>query len=153
MRPEEDLRVPEGADRDFTVGVFVVKQNEVLLLKHRKLGVWLQPGGHIEERETPDEAARREVLEETGYRVELIGSEEKVSEESFDLPEPFNVNLHRIKEGHWHCDLQYLARVDGREQDYEYEDEFIGWFSREELEDLDMPENAQNTALKALDSV
>ena len=57
--------------RDFTVAVFVVWQGCVLLHPHRKLGLWLPPGGHIEANELPDEAAVREVLEESGVRIVL----------------------------------------------------------------------------------
>ena len=52
--------------REFTVAVFVVHEGRVLLLAHPKLGRWLPPGGHIEPNELPDEAAVREVEEETG---------------------------------------------------------------------------------------
>lgn len=39
----------------------------VLLVHHRRLARWLQPGGHVDpEDESPDAAARREVEEETG---------------------------------------------------------------------------------------
>src|SRR5262249_42904604 len=37
-----------------------------LLIKHRRLGTWLPPGGEIEPGETPFEAAKRELFEETG---------------------------------------------------------------------------------------
>lgn len=146
------MHIPEDADRDFTTGMFVIRDGRILLLRHRKLDQWLQPGGHVEDGETPDEAAKREALEETGYRVELKSSTERINEGSIDLPEPFNVNLHRIKDGHWHCDFQYLAELSGdRKDDYEYEDENIGWFSKEELKNLDMPGNCRKTCLKALD--
>jgi len=59
--------------RNFTVATFVVTEQKVLLLYHRKLRKWLPPGGHIEPNELPDEAAVREVKEETGIDVELIG--------------------------------------------------------------------------------
>ena len=59
--------------RHFTVAVFVVHAGRVLLHYHRKLGRWLPPGGHIEDNELPDDAARREVLEETGVHIRLTG--------------------------------------------------------------------------------
>ncbi len=43
-----------------------------LLHWHRKVGLWLPPGGHIEANEDPTEAALREVLEETGMQVEIV---------------------------------------------------------------------------------
>ncbi len=53
----------------FTASGFVGSSDgsALLLILHRKLGRWLQPGGHYEaEDATVDEAARREVFEETG---------------------------------------------------------------------------------------
>ena len=40
--------------RHFTVAVFVVRDGKVLLHWHRKLGMWLPPGGHIERGELPE---------------------------------------------------------------------------------------------------
>lgn len=106
--------------------------------------------GATSNRETPDEAAVRETLEETGLEIEIVGSEEEINEDSIDLKQPFNINLHRVEDGHWHCDFQYIARVKGRTDDYEYSDEDLKWFSKEELEDLEMLENTRKTALEAL---
>ncbi|NCB45074.1 MAG: NUDIX hydrolase [Clostridia bacterium] len=48
-------------------------RKEVLMVKHHQDGkdIWLVPGGSIEEGENALEAARREVLEETGLNVEI----------------------------------------------------------------------------------
>ena len=51
----------------------MVWEGKVLLHHHRKLEMWLPPGGHIERDELPDDAAVREVWEETGIRVVLVG--------------------------------------------------------------------------------
>jgi 8-oxo-dGTP pyrophosphatase MutT (NUDIX family) len=51
---------------------YVVRGDKTLLLKHRKLGMWLPPGGHVEPGETPDEAVRREVREETGLEIDFV---------------------------------------------------------------------------------
>ena len=43
---------------DFTTSVFIVRDGKVLLHKHKKLGIWLQPGGHIELDEDPNQARK-----------------------------------------------------------------------------------------------
>lgn len=58
----------------FTASAFVVSpdRSSLLLIHHRKLDRWLQPGGHIEPLdETIEDAARREVEEETGV-IDLV---------------------------------------------------------------------------------
>jgi 8-oxo-dGTP pyrophosphatase MutT (NUDIX family) len=46
--------------------VFNANRSQVLLVKRRDLPIWVLPGGGIDEGETPEKAAIREVLEETG---------------------------------------------------------------------------------------
>src|ERR1700722_18560265 len=58
---------------DFTVSIYIVFEDKVLLHVHKKLGLWLPPGGHIELDEDPNVAALREAKEETGLDVELVG--------------------------------------------------------------------------------
>ncbi|MDE2143958.1 MAG: NUDIX domain-containing protein, partial [Elusimicrobia bacterium] len=55
----------------FVVSAYAVREGKVLLIKHKKLGLWLAPGGHIDEGETPDEAALRELKEETGLEADF----------------------------------------------------------------------------------
>jgi 8-oxo-dGTP pyrophosphatase MutT (NUDIX family) len=61
----------------FTASAFVAspERDAVLLIHHEKLGLWLQPGGHIEPYDRdPAAASLRELIEETGLReVEPLG--------------------------------------------------------------------------------
>src|SRR5688572_13638867 len=56
--------------RAFSVAVYARKGDRVLVIEHRRLGTWLPIGGELEAGETPLEAARRELAEETG----LVGA-------------------------------------------------------------------------------
>jgi ADP-ribose pyrophosphatase YjhB (NUDIX family) len=58
---------------DFTVSLFIVEGEKVLLVHHKKLDRWLPIGGHIELDEDPEQAAYREAKEECGLEIELIG--------------------------------------------------------------------------------
>ena len=98
--------------RDFTATTFVVQDDRTLLLFHRKIGAWFPPGGHIDPDELPDDAARREVREETGLEVELLSSRRPLGEVEV-LGRPECILLEDISDDHQHIDLIYYARVTG----------------------------------------
>ena len=58
-----------------TASGLVIEFDKVLLIRHPYLGLWIQPGGHIDEGETPESAAIRETQEETGVLCELVWQE------------------------------------------------------------------------------
>lgn len=154
------MRVPEDADRDFVAGCIIVEDGEVLMLDHGKYDIWLPPGGHVEGDETPDETAVRETREETGIEVEIVDAVKpdikslNTDRPRENLPRPFNVNLHKVKDGHYHCDFLYLGEpVEKGEASHGHEHNGLKWFSLEELEekDHDMPEDYRQTAIKALE--
>ena len=123
----------ERSGRHFTVAVFVVWEERVLLHHHRKLGMWLPPGGHIEEDELPDDAAVREVFEETGIRVELVGEKREDIEDPVQLYRPAGIQLENIGPGHQHIDLIYFARPRGAVEIHaDYSEDRVGWYGPED---------------------
>lgn len=99
---------------DFTTAVYIVRDGKVLLHKHKKLDIWLPPGGHIELDEDPNQAALREAREETGFSIELIGHARlqiDPQDGTQDLIPPMFINRHHINETHEHVDLAYFGRI------------------------------------------
>jgi 8-oxo-dGTP pyrophosphatase MutT (NUDIX family) len=101
--------LPAPLDRDagtthVTGSGVVIGGRGVLLLLHRRLGIWVQPGGHLEAAESPWDAARRETEEETGLTVRLVGAE--------PTPRLLHVDVHTAGP-HLHLDLRYLLAVEG----------------------------------------
>lgn len=104
-----DVLALDQSQFHFTASGFVLKGNSILLIKHRYLKIWIQPGGHIDYGERPYDAAQREVLEETGWVTKYLGSDV-----------PFDIDVHRIpdnpiksEKAHWHIDCGYLLQPVG----------------------------------------
>ncbi len=140
--------------RHFTVAVFVVREGKVLLHWHRKLGMWLPPGGHIEAGELPDEAAVREVFEETGIRAELTGERREDVEDPVQLHRPAGVQLEDIGPGHQHIDLIYFARPTGpTEVRQEFSADKVGWYAPEDWETMRVNEEVRGWCERALSAL
>ncbi len=124
---------------DYTVDVYVVNGDAVLLRKHDKYKMWLVPGGHIELDETPEAAGLREVKEEVGLDVQLVGEVPQITEAGTyqELLPPRFMNIHPISDTHQHLSLVYFATSSTRdtfESDHE-KSEGLHWFTAAELDD------------------
>ena len=112
-----------------TGSAIVVGDRGVVLHLHKRLGRWLQPGGHIEAGEMPWEGAHREVVEETGLDA-------RHPEHG---PELVHIDVHPGPRGHTHLDLRYLlyapdadpAPPPGESQDVRW----FGWDEAIEISD------------------
>ena len=131
-----DRRIVEG---HLTASAFVVSSDgeRVLLLRHRKLARWLQPGGHGDPGETTGEqVALRETLEETGITGLALHPV---------APRPLDVDVHLIparagEPEHEHLDLRYLvlAPAEAPLRRAEMESEELRWFRWDEVRGLDL---------------
>jgi 8-oxo-dGTP pyrophosphatase MutT (NUDIX family) len=111
MDPSQRHHIPQH----FTASGVVISQQHVLLVHHKRIGAWLPPGGHIEDFEMPEETAVREILEETGVRVEVICDPlpDTGSIDGFFLKSPLCIHAVQATEGGqdlYHLDLAYLCR-------------------------------------------
>jgi 8-oxo-dGTP pyrophosphatase MutT (NUDIX family) len=99
LLPELDHPFDEVGDpRHLTASALIVGTRGIVLHRHRKLDIWVQPGGHIDGGELPFDAAQREAKEETG--LDTISS--------FDSPKIFHVDVHTGPREHLHLDLRFL---------------------------------------------
>lgn len=100
-RPDGMLRACRPDHLTASALVVTADARRVLLVRHRKAGLWLQTGGHCEPSDrSVVEAAAREALEETG----IVGLEVD--------PEPLRLSRHAVpfcSPGGHHLDVQLLA--------------------------------------------
>lgn len=136
---------PRPFDRDagdhLTAGGIVVHDGRVLLVHHRRLGMWVQPGGHIDDGDPgPAAAALREVSEETGLdRLEARGL--------------LDVDVHTVDCGGRvvrHLDLRFLVRASGGEPRPNEEVTAARWVGLADLEALDPDRGVRRAVAKAL---
>jgi 8-oxo-dGTP pyrophosphatase MutT (NUDIX family) len=104
----------------------VVGPRGVVLHRHRLLHRWLQPGGHVDPGETPEEAVLRECVEETGLAVTHPEGG----------PVLVHVDVHPAARGHVHLDLRYLVSApDDDPAPGPGESQQVAWFSWEAAAD------------------
>lgn len=107
----------------------------VLLTHHRKLGRWIQLGGHLDGESDLLAAALREAREESGIHAITALS-----------PEIFDLDIHAYpavghEPAHRHYDIRFLLQVQGRDEVVvSDESHALAWFSPEEVDRLKVDE-------------
>jgi 8-oxo-dGTP pyrophosphatase MutT (NUDIX family) len=139
--------------KHFTATTIIVHGKKALLHLHKKLGIWIPVGGHIDRDEIPEEAALREVKEEAGLDVELFVPDARIEMgDAKQLLRPMHILLENINEFHQHIDLVYYAKANTFEvssQDGETDD--LKWFTSDEIQKLNnCPENTKVLSLEAI---
>ena len=132
---------------DLTVSAYIFFEDKVLLMHHKKLNTWLQPGGHVELDQDTDEALFAEVKEETGLDIEVLAERAPTTPTEHEKPllRPTFVDIHWINDVHRHLNLSYICRAETDEiQLAEAEANDLRWFTREEVGGLNDDEIFQN---------
>ena len=119
------LADPFSRDADpvhVTGSAIVTGPRGTVLHWHKRLGGWLQPGGHIDAGETPWEAALRETHEETGLPVRHPDGR----------PRLLHLDAHPAGP-HFHLDLRYLLEAADEDPVPPLgESQQVRWFSLDE---------------------
>ena len=110
---ESALYTRKNFDGHITTSAFVIDAGgtEILLLRHKSLNRWLQPGGHVEADDSLLLSALREAEEETGIPIKELRNIPII----LNSHVPFDIDSHYIppnpkkhEDGHYHHDLRYL---------------------------------------------
>ncbi len=129
----------------FTASAFVLSPDSarLLLILHGKLGLWLQPGGHVEVEDGDiTAAAKREVLEETGLcSVELVQAA------------PLDLDIHLIPErkgtpAHEHFDVRFLFRAASDQYQAQSDAVAARWVPLRDLDGLQTDESVMRAVRK-----
>jgi 8-oxo-dGTP pyrophosphatase MutT (NUDIX family) len=142
-----DRRIPHG-HLTGSAFVFTPDGQRVLLLHHRKLDRWLQPGGHADAGEADGaDVALREAREETGIAALCLHP---------DAPRPLDVDVHVIpargsERAHLHLDLRYVVMAsDGAALlRSTKETNALRWFGWDEIAGLGLDGGLQRGLAKA----
>lgn len=152
---------------DFTTSAYLVRFNgdtpEVALHEHKKHGMLLPFGGHVELDEHPWSALAHELEEESGYEfcnVQVYQPRDRMRSLSDVVlhPQPVVINTHGIGSDHFHTDIGYALRVEGEPTLVVSDDEktTVHWVGREQLvalPDTKIWDNAREVTMFVLDVI
>jgi 8-oxo-dGTP pyrophosphatase MutT (NUDIX family) len=128
---EEQLYTRKNFDGHITTSAFIVdaKCSELLLLRHKSLNRWLQPGGHTEGDQSLLSSALREAIEETGMTQEDLVNipVNRLTDVPFDIDSHYiPPNPRKGEDGHYHHDFRYLFLYNGGRENAFNTDEATG---------------------------
>lgn len=134
--------------RAFSVAVYARRGDRVLVIEHRRLGTWLPVGGELEAGETPLEAARRELREETG----LSGRFRPLADALDGVPPGLlGYEEHPAGEKGVHLNFVFVTEVSaGAEVLPNHEFTAWRWVDRLDLDRLESPLNVRQFGVLAL---
>lgn len=119
---------------DFTITVFIIFEDTVLLVHHPRYNKWIPIGGHIELDEDPEQALYREIKEEAGLDVEILSDKPTIQSPGTKfLLTPNYLDVHEANPPHKHISLTYFARSKDNQARLSDEHLELLWFTKDML--------------------
>ena len=133
--------------RAFSVAIYARRGDKVLVIEHRRLKTWLPIGGELEAGETPLDAAKRELREETG----LVG-EFRPLEGALDGVPPGLIGYEEHEAGSKGMHMNFVFVCEVGSEDITPNEELVQWrwVDRDELARIESPLNVRQFGFVAL---
>lgn len=105
-----------------------------LLLHHRKLDRWLQPGGHADGDANVAQVALREAIEESGIQHLRLVQETPLDVDVHLIPARYAKDGPLIEEAHEHHDIRFLVQAEGDDPIIVSDESHdVQWFTPEQV--------------------
>lgn len=156
-----NMTAKRNGRKHFTASGLIENQGQFLVLYHKKLELWLYPGGHLETNKEPHEALIREIDEETRLKVDLISNNTiahiplQLNDSNVaELPLPLTILCEKIPEKHgkfhWHIDLIYLCQTSNEQRNLLADQTGFKWVTPVEAERINCPKELSALMRRAL---
>ncbi len=141
-------------DRCWVTTIYLVRENkEVLLTWNKNINTWIPVGGHIDPGETPEEAIKREVEEETGFEFDFIHQPITESKGLVRVLKPNRIQIERVPHHNLHMNIVFYGKCKSYNDKSETDEkEKLKWFSQSDLDEIKdkMLENVYLNASEAI---
>jgi len=144
-------------DKCWVATLYMVRDDgKVLLSWNKQMQTWIPIGGHMEAGETPEDAVKREVLEETGFDFEFLHKSKFENNSEVEIVKFERLQLEKVPHHNMHMNFVFFGKCTRYQEKGETDEkEKLRWFSRDELinEKNEILESVFEMSIKAIDEV
>ena len=135
--------------------IYLVRDDgKVLLHWNNNMDTWIPIGGHIDPGETPHDAIKREVMEETGFEFSFLKEDEKSGNSTIIDFHRFQID--EVPHHNHHMTFVFIGKCKKHtDKETTDENEKLGWFSADEIHNMknDLIESVWKMAIESINKV